>query len=480
MRLPLLLSILTITNFSLFALDNLLDIAAISQTDQDKLFEKNCSKQNLLDIYSQKSPSSNKIATISTLKGKLVTKNCSETRDDGIWCKVEYENDDIELSGYICQRKLKIAESLPKNKKTFQTHFGGRKDDVGKAILALDDGAIVVGYTGSYGSGGDDAYIVRVDNFGNKIFSLELGGVRDEVLKAIVKVDDGFMVAGTSRSIGNARDNVYLAKISNSGQLKWDKGFHSGKRDYFRANDMISIADNKLLIIGNEEKSKMHSSNNCYLNIIDTDGERSIVTSFGGKKKENANSVVQVSDGYVLAGETSSWGNGSKDGYVVKVNKKGQALWHRTYGYEEDESINQIIKTSDNGFILVGTTESDVQKQKDIFIVKISVDGIEQWKKSYGTREDEEGFGIVEVDDGYVVAGYTEYTANLNSDVYILKVDKKGQVVFTRTHGNKRDDKAFAIAKDNDGFVLTGYTITPDTYSKNIYVLRVNNEGTLN
>jgi len=431
-----------------------------------------------IEIYAKKSSKSSLIATVATHKGKLSKKFCSDTSGNGTWCKVQYVDTDVDISGYIDKFSLMTILSTPKQRSTYETSFGGSRDDVGKSIIPLKDGALIVGYSSDSQSSRDDAYVLRVDNYGNKIFDLTFGGERDDVLKDVIEIDDGFMVAGTSRSFGNGRDRVYLARISNNGKIKWHNGYNWEVNDNYRGNAIIKTDKNNFLVAGSKEhKIKFSSQEDCFLNSVNIDGTVNSIKSYGGTDMESASSIASVDDGYVFAGFTESWGAGEKDVYVTKTNKNGDKVWQNTFGFKQDEVANQIISTQDDGFIIVGTTESFQKQQKDIFVVKITAKGTKEWMKHYGTQEDEEGFGIVEVNDGYLIAGYTKYTRHYDSDVRLLKIDKTGNVMFTRQYGGNRNDKALAIAKLSDGFLVTGYTGSAETYSKDVYLLKVDMNG---
>ncbi|WP_455756202.1 hypothetical protein [Sulfurimonas sp.] len=436
------------------------------------------SNGSYVEIFSEKKRHSKIVATVSTSKGRITKKICTTNRNKEEWCKVIYSNRDVNIRGFVDKRTLSIVNARPKTKETFEAHYGGDRDDVGNAIIPLKDGALIVGYTESFGAGNDDAYVMRVDRFGNKMFSSAFGGGGDDSLNAVVKVKGGFLLAGTTRSYGNRQESLYLARMSDNGQVQWQNGYYSDKDDYYRGNDMIKISDKNVLVVGSEDHVKFFDSNkDMYLNAIDMDGRRNGIKRYGGEDTESANSVVAVKGGYVIAGETETWGHGDKDAYIIKVDYDGNRVWHNAYGFRYDEVANQIINTSDGGFILVGTTESDIQNQKDVFVVKIDANGNRQWKRHYGTKEHEEGNGIVEVADGYVIAGYTKYTSSYNSDVYLLKITKAGNIVWNRRYGGEKDDAALAIAKVRDGFMITGYTTSAETYSKDMYLIRVDNDG---
>ena len=434
-----------------------------------------------LEIFSKKSSKSKVVAIIPLNKGTLNKKICSNTREEGVWCKVEYINEGVVTKGYVDKISLVVKKVVTKKCMTYETSYGGKRDDIGRSIIALKDGALIVGHTESFGAKGDDAYVIKVDTFGNKVFDMVFGGKQDDVLKDAVAIKDGFIVTGTSRSFGKSgKESMYIARLSHSGKLKWKHGYSWDDDYYYRGNSIIKTSEKNFIIAGNKEHKRTFSApSDAFLNYIDNNGITKTTKAYGGDDKESINSIISTKNGFVFAGFTDTWGAGGEDMYVIKTNKSGDTLWHSAFGFKEDEVAHQIIATRDGGFILVGTTESFVDFQKDIFVVKINYKGKKEWIKHYGTQEDEEGFGIVEVNDGYLIAGYTEYTTNYKSNVELLKIDRDGNVMFTRQYGGERDDKAFAIAKLSDGFLITGYTSSPETYSKDVYILRVDRDGNI-
>ena len=130
--------------------------------------------------------------------------------------------------------------------------------------------------------------------------------------------------------------------------------------------------------------------------------------------------------------------------------------------------------------MFVGTSDSDHQNQQNIYVVKIDKNGNKIWDGLYGSREDEEGLSIVETDDGYMLAGYTKGTKNYDSDAYLIKLNKTGAALWSKKYGGKKAEKLNAIAKVSNGFVATGYSTSVNGYSKDLYLLRVDNNGNIN
>jgi len=433
-----------------------------------------------LELFTHKG-SSEVLSKVPIAKGKIEKKNCYSTRNNEEWCKVVYSNKGLTINGYSEKKYLDIIAKAPNTKATFEKTYGGKYDDEAKNLIALEDGYLLVGETQSFGEGNSDAYIIKVDKLGNKIYSVAYGGRNADVANAVVEMDDSFMITGTTNSFGNRVQSLYMLKMTKDGKRVWHNGYYSDKDDYYVANDLIKIADDNVLVAGTEDHVSFFSSEvNIYLNAINTNGKRNGIKRYGGEDPERAHSIISVADGYVIAGETDTWGHGRVDAYVIKLDKKGNRIWHNAFGFDDDEIARQIIATRDGGYILVGSTDSDYKTQKNVYVVKITADGKKEWQSFYGTKEDDEGFGIVETPRGYVIAGYTKGTKNYDSNVYLLNIDRNGSVIWEKTYGSSRDDKASAIIKVEDGFVISGYSTSIDTHSKDVYLLKVDKKGNIN
>lgn len=115
----------------------------------------------------------------------------------------------------------------------------------------------------------------------------------------------------------------------------------------------------------------------------------------------------------------------------------------------------------------------------DVYVVKMNAEGTRQWQHHYGGEYDEEGFGIVETGNGYVIAGCTESTKQFDKQVYLIKINRDGNILWRRTYGGPNDDAAYAIAKTSDGFIITGYTEGGTDRGKDLYLLKVDENGKL-
>ncbi len=433
-----------------------------------------------LQLFDNNDPQSKIIAEVRADGKGLRTLKCRSPKDGVTWCRVRYDRDGIRLTGWADKASLDAIASRPNTSPTFEKRFGGRYEEAGKAILPLEDGFLIAGYTQSFGSGQDDAYLIRTDRYGNKIWSKTYGGRYDDIAEAVIPVKGGFVFTGSTRSYGNKIQSLYVGRVRGDGSLMWENGYYADKDDRYAGKGLAVINEKHVMVAGYEDHIKFFNSEiNCYLTAIDINGHQKWQQYYGGEDVEKANSIVKVKGGYVFAGMTDTWGHGDEDVYVVKIDDSGKRVWHNAFGWDDKEVGNQIIATRDGGYIVVGTTDSDRRNSDDIYVVKIDEKGKRQWQRHYGGEYDEEGYGIVETADGYVIVGYTESTKNHDMQLYLMKIDRDGNIYWKKTYGGPDDDAGYAIAETDDGFVVTGYTEGRSGRGKDVYLLKVDKNGNL-
>ena len=158
--------------------------------------------------------------------------------------------------------------------------------------------------------------------------------------------------------------------------------------------------------------------------------------TYGGSSRDYADSVQQTSDGgYIVRGSTQSFGAGGNDIWILKLSPAGDIEWQKTYGGNySGEFAHSIQPTNDGGYIVVGETDSFGAGESDIWILKLSPDGDIEWQRTYGGSSSDRASSFLPTNDGgYIIAGYTEsFGAGLN-DIWILKLSPDGEVEWQRT-----------------------------------------------
>ena len=149
---------------------------------------------------------------------------------------------------------------------------------------------------------------------------------------------------------------------------------------------------------------------------------------FGGTAYDWGSSVQKTTDGgYIICGGTNSFGNGSGEVYLIKIDENGDSLWTKTFGGADSEG-SSVQQTIDGGYIITGGT-SYGNGSGDVYLIKTDVSGNEQWTKTFGGTEYDSGNSVQQTTDGgYIICGYTESFGNGGEDVYLIKTDQNGNI----------------------------------------------------
>jgi hypothetical protein len=362
---------------------------------------------------------------------------------------------------------------------TFNKTFGGEEDDVAKAVIKTDDGYLIAGKTKSFTSNRDyNAYLIKLDKSGEKIWSKIYGGKYDDEANAVTAYEKGFVFVGSTKSYGNDNISYYFAKIDANGEPQWQKNYFRGERDYYFGNDIV--ADGKdLVIAGSERHLKFMSAKiNPLLFKIDSEGSMLWRSYVYGKDEDRAKAIISTDDGYVMAGTTETFGHGEFDAYLVKLDKSGKKVWFNSFGGKDDEIAEDVIATED-GFLLVGSTDSFELNYKDVYVIRTDKKGKKIWERSYGGRYDDEGYAITKAPDGgYVIVGKTQTRRN-GTDLYLFKIDENGKIVWERTYGGDEDDVGYDLVTTDDGYLIVGTKQPNLTRYNDVWVLKVDLKGKL-
>ena len=198
--------------------------------------------------------------------------------------------------------------------------------------------------------------------------------------------------------------------------------------------------------------------------------------SYGGSKDDFGYSLVQTSDGgYAIAGYTGSFSAGDWDVYLVKTDSVGNMQWNKTYGGTNDDTGWSVIQTSDGGYAIAGITRSFGGSGGKVYLVKTDSAGNMQWNKTYGERPESFGWSLVQTyDGGYAITGST------SGDFYLVKTDSTGNMQWSNFYGGANEDFGYSVVQTSDG----GYAITGDTFSfgaggRDIYLVKTDSTGNM-
>ena len=245
---------------------------------------------------------------------------------------------------------------------TWARTYGGKKEDAGKAVVQTRDGCyLAVGYTRS--NHGNNVYVVKTDASGNllRTRTYRMNGASYPYFVQETP-DGGYLIA--VRLMGTTDGITYpLLKIDANGDTLLVKE-DGGLRDY-RKGFVRQTADGCFI--------DAHWGPDIYLSKTNASGDTLWKKTYGGEHDDHVFSLQQTADGgYIIAGSTSSFGSGSTDVYLIKINGKGDTLWTRTYGGKDAEEGRYVQQTKDGGYIVVGKTYSFGAGDWDVYLGKVT------------------------------------------------------------------------------------------------------------
>jgi len=182
--------------------------------------------------------------------------------------------------------------------------------------------------------------------------------------------------------------------------------------------------------------------------------------TMGGAGNDFGRSVQQTTDnGFIIAGSTDSFGAGGSDVYLIKTDSSGSPLWEKTFGGIGDDFGYSVQQTFDNGFIIAGSTRSVGAGGSDVYLIKTDPSGSLLWEQTFGRIGDEYGYSVQETLDGYVVVG-TGPGSDGEPDVFLIKTDPSGNVLWEKTFGGTVTNwtaEGHAVQQTSDGgYIITG------------------------
>jgi len=285
-----------------------------------------------------------------------------------------------------------------------------------------DGGCILAGYTAAKGEGAD-LWLVRTDREGNPLWNRTFGGSGEDVGYFIQETKDGgYIVTGSTDSFGMGGERLWLLKTDSRGIKEWDRvfgGFVSSSGD---------------------------------------GGWAANATEDGG---------------YIVTGYTQSFGAGRKDLWLLKTDGQGKEIWDKTFGGTEDDVGMSVAGTGDGGYIVTGRTASFGAGGDDIWLLKADSLGREEWNTTFGGKNDDAGFQVLEVEDGYALVGRTESGSD-DKRIILIKTDREGHKLWERTY---KGSAGTSLQPTSDGGFIIAGRIDSEESGKDALLIKTDSSG---
>lgn len=240
----------------------------------------------------------------------------------------------------------------------------------------------------------------------------------------------------------------------------------------------------------NGDVSKSNGNRDVWVVKTNAGGAKQWEKSYGGSSDEYGYSIVAAPNGgYLIAASTVSTNgditsnHGGFDVWLIKIDDNGNIVWQKTYGGSGSENPRSLIAAADGGYFVAGTTNSSdgdvsgyhmppsLYYPSDVWLLKVDASGVVIWQKCYGGIDDEIAFSATESADGYAIIGHTyakqasgDITTFLGeTDVWVFKVNKAGTMQWQKSFGGTKKEFGQSVAVTNDGgYIIGANTLSPE------------------
>jgi hypothetical protein len=342
--------------------------------------------------------------------------------------------------------------------------YGTDETEEAFGCVALEDGGFVLaGISGDPGLDNERVYVVRVDSFGDTLWTKRFGefwpspnvfGHYWGAYSICRAGDNGLALTGYGQYLGDMSIYIFLLKMSSDGDSLWTRVYdHEGW-----GNRVVATEDGGFAIAGDV----WHPNRDMMLMKTDSLGNEEWSRFYGGTGSEAAHDMTLCPDGgFALAGGTSSFGVDVVDVYLVRTNSSGDTLWTRTYGGMGDESAFTITARTDGGFVLAGYTDSfgmGGPLGTDAYVLRVDSEGDTVWTRTYGYAETDEFISSVAstIDGGCILSGWISGWSP-HQDMYVVRLDSLGDSLWSSTYGGIWPDNSRCVVTTIDsGYCIVG------------------------
>ena len=398
------------------------------------------------------------------------------------------------ISGYT-EPKLGFFSSLSKKRKNsdvlliktdqsgneiWSKTFGGEAEDKGMAVVeTIGGGFAIAGYKSSEANGWGNAWLIKTYADGNKEWDQTYGGRGSDGAYSVQQTNTGgYILVGYTNAYGNGGDDIWLIKTNFHGHKEWSRVFGGSQNEYGRS--VRETGDGSYIIVG--ETNSFGSGNyDIYLVKVDTAGNKLWDHTFGGLGDDIGYEVRETADGgCIIAGRTRSFGRGGDDAWLIKTNFLGEKEWSKFYGGSEYDFGRSVQQTVDGGYIMAGGTSSYGSGNTDVWLVKVDSKGNKKWDQTYGGNKADAGYMVQQTTDGgYIIAGETSsFGSRGYSDVLLIKTDSLGNKKWQKSFGGKEVDRGYSVYQTTDGgYIVAGETSSDGEGNNDIWLIKVSPLG---
>lgn len=311
--------------------------------------------------------------------------------------------------------------------------FGGYhlNEEAFSIVQTQDSGYVVCGEIENWSERNFDVWIIKLNKKGDIVWNNRIGGYDWEMGASMIQTQDsGFAICGYINPKDTGVSNFWIVKLNSCGNIIWKKIIR-GETSQEKATALIQSNDGCYIICGYKEYLGKYangefSSADFRLTKLDYKGQLLWNKSYSKSRWDEAYSVIQTKDkGYVMCGVTIQQEKRFQYGdiLVIKLDSNGETIWDKTFGGEDREEVGSIIQTRDGGYVICGNTHSYGAGDFDCWIIKLDNGGNSVWDITLGGIHRDEAKSIIPTSDGgLAICGLTKSKGSGNEDFWVIKL----------------------------------------------------------
>jgi len=271
-----------------------------------------------------------------------------------------------------------------------------------------------------------ELWVLKLSKEGELLWDKNFGGDGDESAFGITETyDGGFAIAGFSSTNGDRHNDAWILKLDSLGNKVWERFYGLSGSDFAYA--IAENSKNELMFCGYQSK-RADSHMAFWVAKVDSLGNDIWETVVQFNKWDVATSIVEGLDGFIyVVGYTRASSIIDYDIAIAKLDQEGSLVWKKTISWGKRDQATSVSTTYDNGIVISGFSRSGKEMSADFVVTKIDENGSVLWQKIFARKSLDYPNGIIEtIDNGLAVAG-TTYTQGGGWDFALLKFKNVNQ-----------------------------------------------------
>jgi hypothetical protein len=349
------------------------------------------------------------------------------------------------------------------------------------SIIPFNRDYLLAGASSIAGLGSSDVYLLKIDSNANVKWSRGIGGnLYDDARQVLRASDGGFTTIGTTMSFGNGSSSLYLTHTDSNGILLWGNVY--GGVNTSSGYSLVQTSDSGYVLCGTVTENFGVGSSDIWLIRTDAAGNLVWGKTYGDVNADAGYKVIAVNGGFAVTGGVS-YGAGMYDMFLMRTDTAGNPLWAHTYGGTNNETGLTIQYLPDGGYAVAGNTRSFGLGNYDVYFVRTDSMGNMLWNRTYGTSSSDECVDMkITPDNGFILGGESyAFGPGGDAEAFLLKIDSVGNTQWLRSYGGGYDEFIYSVICTSDGgYLFAGGTDSYGPGTTNLFAVKTDSVGYVN